>query len=120
MDNQSTDKFLIGDEKEIVGFAWGAEEIDPEDANCLAKKIENKSRETTQYFVKMFRGNSGVRGFVNPIDPMFTPSMLTKQHSHLGCAGAEFTKVSRQAFDLYLTFLRTKNSVFCRQAERCD
>lgn len=116
MDSHSINE-IPKQEIEAVGYAWGGQEIDPTQSKCLAKEVQNKSLGTTQYFIKSIQGVPGMGGFINPSDPMFNESILTRQVSHLGKPAADFIKVKKESFDLYKTFLRTKNSVFCRQAE---
>lgn len=82
-------------------------------ADCLAyKKTITESKEP-HYYIKV-----GVHGKIyNPIG-MFSEGRSNKFLSKIGKNEYNFTRVNKKIFDLYTSFLKTKNLAWLNNAER--
>lgn len=82
-----------------------------ESGNVLAKSVKYEHR--TKHFLKV--GDHGK--LYNPIG-LYSEGTSDKFMSKIGRKAWEFKEVSPMVFDLYVKFLKTKNTAWLRNAER--
>ena len=93
-----------------------AEEIEPNDKKCYAKKIiiENTNGETrSKYYVKV-----GPDGYIFNPWGMFTEGTESEYQRHRGKNRWNFREVSERCFLFYNKFLQSKNKAWLTNAER--
>lgn len=84
---------------------------DKETADVCAKKITNQS--STKFYIK-----TGTYGKIyNPIG-MFSEGTGAKFLARAGKKAWNFKQVNSKVFDMYISFLKTKNSAWLNNAER--
>lgn len=100
-----------------TGYGLKGQEVDVRSAECLAKKVEGQY--STSYFIKRASAGPDAGRLYNPHSPNHMPGQNPlKVLGENGRARYEFRKVSREAFENYLAYLRTNNPSFIRMAER--
>lgn len=78
-----------------------------EDArDCYAKEIINRTNNTSRYYVKFGDGRP-----INPFDGMIYRRIMERK-------AVEWRKVSKETFDHYIAFLRTRHARHLHYAER--
>tara|TARA_Y100001938_G_C8033960_1_gene402262 strand:+ start:686 stop:1117 length:432 start_codon:yes stop_codon:yes gene_type:complete len=93
------------------------ETIDPENKDCFSKKIDIKRPDTEtltyRYYVK-----SGLDGSL--FDPwgMFSEGTQASYAKRQGKSSWTFKKVSKECFDFYNNFLKSRNAAWLKNAER--
>ncbi len=101
----------IGEDK-VVGYLSDCFLTDrPDSHSCVAKSVWQHDTKTTRYFVK-YNAMTGV--MVDPDDD----TNLARPGDWTSNGRFPFRPVTKTAFDLYLTFLKTKNQAYLRQAGR--
>ena len=111
--DSSTEVFTIYGKQEFQdskGFPR-LEESNEDHADAYAKKIAVGRR--TKYYVK--RGRYG--RLYNPIG-LYSEGTARKQMRHAGRPEWEFKETTKQVFDKYINFLKTKNVAWLNNAER--
>lgn len=82
-----------------------------EEKTALAKKIKLNSK--TKYYIKV-----GAYGKIyNPMG-LYSEGTSNKFLAKVGKNAWEFTEVNQKVFDMYISFLRTKNQAWLNNAER--
>lgn len=89
----------------VIGYGERGQEVAADDLKCVAKRSFDPSTKTTRFLVK--RGNDG-----SFYDPNLT--MFSRKSPYY------FRAVGKEAFELYLKFLKTGNAAYVRCAERCS
>ena len=111
--DSSTEVFTIYGKQEFQdseGFPR-LEESNEDHADAYAKKIVVGRR--TKYYVK--RGRYG--RLYNPIG-LYSEGTARKQMRHAGHPEWQFKETTKQVFDKYINFLKTKNVAWLNNAER--
>lgn len=104
--------------KKITYFSFpGAKESLVESKDSLAKKIEFEGM-PNQFYAKYSTSGMDSGQLCNPNSPLYNPINQTKFHSETGKYHYEWKKVKEEIFELYLSFLKTGNVAYIRQAER--
>jgi len=102
----------------MVGYTKGAKEVDESSPECYARRTEATNPIDIQYFVRIDRTNAGA---------CFDPDSLLTTNSSRASAKVNgtwdkypFVQVNKDAFDLYLRFLKTTNRNYLVQANRAS
>lgn len=82
--------------------------VETEMEDVCAKEVVNETVETSRFFIK--RGPDGV------FNPLTLDERMHNRYTKKGLY--KWCLVNRQAFDLYLQFLRTGKNQFLHQSER--
>ena len=105
-----------------VGFTVGKEKnVDPESNDCYAKRVDfsirqndsSASTKKSNYYLKF-----GVNGFIYDPWGIYSEGTQHKEARHAGKMAWSFRKVNKKCFNMYLTYLESKNKSFLNNAER--
>jgi len=91
----------------VDGFALGGKRVEPDAANCLAKRAKDCATSIERYWLKRATTGNNAGKLYNPNWPI-----------HDSKAEYAFVKATKEAFDSYVRFLETDNPLFLHQAER--
>jgi hypothetical protein len=84
----------------------------PEDKITAKSYIKDNS---SDFFVKVNQNNQ----IYNPTDSLYLQdSLRSARQQGMATTPYKFIRITLEGFDYYLSFLRTKNSAFLKQAER--
>lgn len=108
----------LSNTQNFTGYAKGGTEVDPRSSECVAKVGYDSATDSYQHFVKF--GTKGAEGgrMYNHMSPTFDSVRANRIYNSTGNPHYKFRRVSKEAFDAYLVFLRTNNPSRLRQAER--
>jgi hypothetical protein len=91
---------------------------EPYQEHRIYAKEDNQTRQPT-YWIRAAVTGPDVPHLLNPWGMNFTPDVDDKIFdSQLGKRKYEFRKVTKEAFDMYITFLQKGRELYLRQAER--
>lgn len=109
---------VVDGEVEIIGYGPGGKVLPVTAVECLARKSFDPATGVYRFWLKRATAGPEQGTLYNPHSPMFEKASTQRVYSHLGRGQYEFFKVSQEAFDSYLMFLKTGNPIHLRQAER--
>jgi hypothetical protein len=100
----------------VFGISASGEEVGHDSRDCVAKTISTAKTNIVKYYVRRcYRGiHAGL--FFNP--QSHDKSELCREEGHLGKRRFEFSEVTKQSFDAYVSFLKSGNTSFLRLAQR--
>jgi hypothetical protein len=100
------------------GYTLRGEPMEVDDPLCVAKRTADGFSGVARYWVKRATAGPCAGALFNPHSPDYVPESLHRKWAHSGRDNWEWSKVSADAFEAYLRFLRTGNGVHYRHAER--
>lgn len=94
----------------VTGYGLGGKEVDPESKECLAKQAFDTGTGGRKYWLKRATVHSMEAGLLyNPHSAYFDKN-----------APYSFAPSNPEAFNFYLKFLNTGNTIFISHAERAS
>lgn len=124
---KDTDKFVINKDKLPVTLHDNTQlycmfgqhtSLDADGFPLTDKEVESLAKQITKNNAKKFYVKVGTNGnLANPFNYMEKASHEKSAHN-TGILQFKFVEVNQNTFDIYLTFLKTKNEVRLTQAER--
>lgn len=102
----------------LTGYGLGGEEVPADDPACLAKLSHDPATGRSRHWLKRATNGPESGHLYNPHSPLFEPGGVNRVVAHLGVGQYEFRPATEAAFDAYLRFLETDNTLHLRQAER--
>jgi hypothetical protein len=100
---------------ETVGYSWDGLVIgDHEHPHCLCKTVKDLDTGTRQHFVKFSVAGHTAGSMVDPEEE----NDLARRGDWSAAGRFRFRAVPKEAFDLYLNFVKTGNRAYLRQAGR--
>lgn len=108
----------IYDDPEIKSYGYDkdANDIDPNEAFCLAKKSLDISNNTYSYWVKMCLSSFSPSKLFDPETDLVEE--LRRFDNYTGKNKYHYRKVSEECFNHYISYLTTKKTSFIRNADR--
>ena len=100
----------------ITGFDSNANESNSEDEISVAKKSTDHILNTEKFWIKICTNGLNSGRFFDPSTNMVEE--LKRYDSYNGKHRYSYKLVNKDCFDLYMLFLKTKNSSFLKNAER--
>ena len=100
----------------IVGYDKDFKECNPEDLTSVIKKSYDDSLNTEKFWIKICTNGINSGKFFDPSTNMIED--LKRHDSHTGRMRYSYKTVSKECFELYVSYLKTKNSSFLKNAER--
>ena len=100
----------------ITGFDSNANEANSEDEISVAKKSTDHILNTEKFWIKICTNGLNSGRFFDPSTNMIEE--LKRYDSYNGKYRYSYKLVNKDCFDLYMLFLKTKNSSFLKNAER--
>ena len=100
----------------VIGYDKNANECSAEDVTSIAKKSIDAVLNSEKFWIKICNNGINSGKFFDPLSNL--EEELKNYESHTGRYRYAYKSVSRECFDLYLSFLKTKNSAFLKNAER--
>jgi hypothetical protein len=85
--------------------------IKSEDDSRIMAKAKYRKNNSVKYLIRI----DNIKHFYNPLSPLAENS---KNNIFIDETEIKFKEVSRSVFDMYITFLRTLNAAWIRNAER--
>ena len=107
------DGFLVSDQFELSGMQY----VSINNESKFAGKVEQYDK-TFVYYVKTFRGGRPGEVLYDPYGALSKPTDLSLSTARRGERFCEYMKVSEVVFNSYLQYLRTRNPIWFKQAER--
>lgn len=108
--NYKTEFFTLVGQHEYVD-SDNNPRLNTETSNACAKKVITD--QSTKYFIK-----TGLYGKIYDPIGLYSEGTGAKFLARAGKKAWEFKQVNAKVFDMYLTFLRTKNKAWLTNAER--
>lgn len=104
MPNQS----ISGEPESLIikGYSWGGNEVNPESFESIAKEAFDSFTGVTRYWIKYVTSGSDRGHLFNPNLPSYTPESLKRIQGELGKGRYAYKKVTKEAFDHYMQFLK--------------
>lgn len=100
----------------INGFDVNGIEINADDNLSVAKKSFDESLNGERFWIKICTNGINSGKFFDPSTNM--TDELKRFDSHTGRFRYSYKSVNKECFNLYLTYLETKNTAFLKNAER--
>lgn len=101
-----------------TGYAFGGKPIDPDAPACYAKVVDDPANKRPRYYVKVGTTGGDAGQMLNPYSGSFMPGDEAKANKMAGTMRYQFKKINKEAFDFYLSFLKSRNAQFLRRAQR--
>lgn len=101
-----------------TGFTMFGKEISIADPHCYAKQVIDTGDDKIKYFIKRCKSGPETGSLLNPYGINFMPGDERKKAVSHGHNKYEFSKVSQEVFDFYMSFMRSQGIQFLRRAER--
>lgn len=98
-------------------YNWEGSCSREESPNSIAKKVNDFDLGTYRYWIKRCNAGPEAGCLYNPMSSTFDIRSLNKVVNG-GRKLYEYKPVSEKCFSLYLEFIRTKNTLFLKNAER--
>lgn len=105
---------LMDNEFVGTGFTKGGKEIDPNNAECYARKTNGPTPQDSVYYVRTERVQGG--GLLDP-NSIFGSGKISTKVNGLW-SKYPFITVSKDTFDMYVNYLKTGNRVNLTHANR--
>lgn len=99
-----------------TGYGLLGKEVDASSVQCVAKKVEGQF--STTYFIKKANSGADAGRMYSHHSENHMPGQNPLKPTADGRSRYEFRKVTQNAFDYYLAYLRSDNPAFLRIAER--
>lgn len=100
----------------IFGYDINGNNIDANDETSTAKKSIDESLDKEKFWIKICTNGINSGKFFDPSTNIIED--LKRYDSHTGRMRYSYKNVNKECFDLYISYLKTKNSSFLRNAER--
>jgi hypothetical protein len=89
------------------------------DTSYAKTSVLSQAKDITTYWVKRATSGPEAGHLLNPLSPNYTDGVDNKRtEARLGKKRYEYTQVTESVFIAYLHFLRTRNELYYRQADR--
>ncbi len=100
----------------LRGFGPGGLVADPDSEGCLAMSAIDPALGGEKYYLKRATTGPTAGSLYDPNGPLARDP--ARPAGHLGKGAYEFRRCTKDAFDAYLSFLQTGNTLHLRHAER--
>lgn len=100
----------------VVGLDKNGNECNPEELTSVAKKSYDESLKTERFWIKICNNGINSGRFFDPASNL--EEELKNYESHTGRYRYSYKSVNKQCFDLYYSYLKTKNSSYLKNSER--
>lgn len=106
----------MGNEIVVTEFNCDGNVIDDGSKLSVAKNSKFLVTDTEKYFVKICTAGVNSSKFFDPLKDL--PAELKRHDVYAGRDRYAYKPVSKECFDYYLNYLKTKNVSFLKNAER--